>query len=123
MPWPTAAEWDVVALSLKVSVVAVACTLPFAYALAWLLARRRFAGRIFLDAAVHLPLVLPPVVTGWVLLLLFGRNGPAGHWLEQATGVVFVFRWCAPCASLSKRWTVAWLARRARSARRRGGPS
>jgi molybdate transport system permease protein len=90
---PTAAEWSIVALSLKVSVVAVGLTLPFAYALAWLLARRRFPGRVFLDAAVHLPLVLPPVVTGWVLLLLFGRTGPIGHWLDQATGLVFVFRW------------------------------
>ena len=90
---PTAAEWAIVALSLKVSLVAVVLTLPLAYALAWLLARRRFAGRILLDAAVHLPLVLPPVVTGWVLLLLFGRTGVLGHWLEQTTGLVFVFRW------------------------------
>ena len=91
--WPTAAEWAIVALSLKVSVVAVVLTLPLAYALAWLLARRRFPGRIVLDAAVHLPLVLPPVVTGWMLLLLFGRTGPLGYWLEQTTGLVFVFRW------------------------------
>jgi molybdate transport system permease protein len=90
---PTAAEWAIVALSLKVSLVAVVLTLPLAYALAWLLARRRFAGRILLDAAVHLPLVLPPVVTGWVLLLLFGRTGVLGHWFEQTTGLVFVFRW------------------------------
>jgi molybdate transport system permease protein len=91
--WPTAAEWGIVVLSLKVSVLAVALTVPVAYALAWLLARRRFPGRILLDAAVHLPLVLPPVVTGWVLLLLFGRTGPLGHWLEQTTGLVLVFRW------------------------------
>ena len=90
---PTAAEWAIVALSLKVSLVAVVLTLPLAYALAWLLAQRRFAGRILLDAAVHLPLVLPPVVTGWVLLLLFGRTGPFGHWLEDSIGLVFVFRW------------------------------
>ena len=91
--WPTATEWAVVALSLKVSVLAVALTIPVSYALAWLLARRRFPGRILLDAAVHLPLVLPPVVTGWVLLLLFGRTGPLGHWLEETTGLVLVFRW------------------------------
>ena len=91
--WPSAAEWGVVALSLKVSVVAVALTLPFAYALAWLLARRRFPGRLLLDAAVHLPLVLPPVVTGWILLLLFGRTGPLGQWLESTFGLVLVFRW------------------------------
>jgi len=91
--WPTSAEWEVVALSLKVSVVAVVLTLPIAYALAWLLARPRLPGRIFLDAAVHLPLVLPPVVTGWVLLLLFGGTGPLGRWLEQSFGLVLMFRW------------------------------
>lgn len=91
--WLTAEEWSVVALSLRVSLVAVAATLPLAYALAWLLARRRFPGRILLDALVHLPLVVPPVVTGWVLLLLFGRNGPVGAWLEAQFGVTLVFRW------------------------------
>lgn len=91
--WPTAAEWGIVALSLKVSVVAVVLTLPFAYTLAWLLARRRFPGRLVLDAWVHLPLVLPPVVTGWILLLLFGRTGPLGAWLEDTFGLVLVFRW------------------------------
>jgi len=91
--WPTPAEWSVVALSLKVSVVAVLLTLPPAYLLAWLLARRRFPGRVLLDALVHLPLVLPPVVTGWLLLLLFGRNGPLGAWLEATFGLTLVFRW------------------------------
>jgi molybdate transport system permease protein len=90
--WLTPAEWQVVGLSLKVSVAAVALTLPIAYALAWLLARR-FPGRMILDAAVHLPLVLPPVVTGWLLLLLFGPNGPIGAWLETNFGLAFVFRW------------------------------
>lgn len=89
----TPEEWGIVALSLKVSVVAVLLTLPPAYLLAWLLARRRFPGRILLDALVHLPLVLPPVVTGWVLLLLFGRTGPLGAWLEAHLGLTFVFRW------------------------------
>jgi molybdate transport system permease protein len=91
--WLTGAEWGIVELSLRVSLVAVALTLPLAYGLAWLLARRRFPGRILLDALVHLPLVLPPVVTGWVLLLLFGRNGPAGAWFEAHFGLTFVFRW------------------------------
>ena len=91
--WLTADEWAIVALSLRVSLVAVAATLPVAYALAWLLARRRFPGRILLDALVHLPLVVPPVVTGWVLLLLFGRNGPIGSWLEAQFGITLVFRW------------------------------
>ena len=87
------AEWAIVGLSLKVSLVAVLATLPVAYALAWLLARRRFPGRLLLDALVHLPLVVPPVVTGWLLLILFGRNGPVGAWLEQVLGVTLVFRW------------------------------
>lgn len=91
--WLTADEWAIVALSLKVSVVAVVATLPLSYALAWVLARRRFPGVILLDALVHLPLVVPPVVTGWLLLLLFGRNGPVGGWLEAQFGVTLVFRW------------------------------
>ena len=86
-------EWQVVALSLKVGAVAVLATLPIAYGIAWLLARRRFPGRILLDALVHLPLVLPPVVTGWLLLLAFGRAGPVGEWLEESLGVKLVFRW------------------------------
>jgi len=89
----TAGEWAIVGLSLKVSLVAMALTLPLAYALAWVLARRRFPGMLLLDAAVHLPLVLPPVVTGWVLLILFGRNGPVGGWLESWFGISLVFRW------------------------------
>jgi molybdate transport system permease protein len=91
--WLTSQEWSIVALSLKVSVAAVVLTLPLAYALAWLLARRRFPGRLLLDALVHMPLVLPPVVTGWLLLLLFGRNGPIGAWLDAQFGVTLVFRW------------------------------
>jgi len=91
--WLTPAEWGVIGLSLKVSLLSVALTLPVAYALAWLLARRRFPGRILLDALVHLPLVVPPVVTGWILLVLFGRNGPIGAWLEETFGLVLVFRW------------------------------
>jgi molybdate transport system permease protein len=91
--WLTPDEWGIVALSLKVSVVAMLATLPPAYALAWLLARRRFPGLILLDALVHLPLVVPPVVTGWLLLLLFGREGPIGSWLEAQFGITLVFRW------------------------------
>jgi molybdate transport system permease protein len=91
--WLTPDEWNVVALSLKVSVTAVVLTLPLAYALAWLLARRQFPGRILLDALVHSPLVLPPVVTGWLLLLVFGRNGAVGSWLEAQFGITLVFRW------------------------------
>lgn len=86
-------EWEVITLSLKVSGVAVALCLPIAFGLAWLLARGRFPGRVLLDALVHLPLVLPPVVTGWLLLLAFGNNGPAGRWFAETLGVTFMFRW------------------------------
>ncbi len=89
----SAEEWDIVALSLKVSTTAVLCTMPIAFLLAWLLARGRFPGRILLDALVYLPLVLPPVVTGWLLLLAFGNNGPAGRWMAEWLGITFMFRW------------------------------
>ncbi|MDE2596528.1 MAG: molybdate ABC transporter permease subunit [Sphingomonadales bacterium] len=88
-----AEEWGIVALSLKVSACAMLGALPLAFALAYLLARGRFPGRILLDALIHLPLVVPPVVTGWLLLLAFGANGPAGRWLERAFGVTLMFRW------------------------------
>lgn len=91
MPGPE--EWEIIRLSLKVSAVAVGATLPVAFALAWMLARGRFPGKIFLDAVVHLPLVLPPVVTGWLLLLAFGNNGPVGRWLSDWLGLTFMFRW------------------------------
>jgi molybdate transport system permease protein len=89
----SADEWGIIALSLKVSGVAVLVTLPAAFALAWLLARRRFPGKILLDGLIHLPLVLPPVVTGWLLLLAFGTNGPAGRWFAEWLGLTFMFRW------------------------------
>lgn len=89
----TSADWGIVALSLKVAIVAVILALPLAFALAWLLARRRFPGRVLVDAIVHLPLVLPPVVTGWLLLLLFGRTGPIGGWLDRWFGLTVMFRW------------------------------
>jgi molybdate transport system permease protein len=86
-------DWAIVALSLKVSVVAIACLLPIAFALAWVLARLRFPGRTLLDALVHLPLVLPPVVIGWLLLLAFGSDGPLGRLLEHTLGLTVLFRW------------------------------
>jgi molybdate transport system permease protein len=86
-------EWEIIALSLKVSLVAVAFTLPIAFALALLLARGRFPGRVLLDALIHLPLVVPPVVTGWLLLLAFGADGPIGRWLQDVFGVSVLFRW------------------------------
>lgn len=89
----SAEEWDIVALSLKVSGVAVCLTLPVAFGLAWVLARGRFPGKILLDGLVYLPLVLPPVVTGWLLLLAFGNNGPIGRWCATWLGLSFMFRW------------------------------
>ena len=86
-------EWQIVALSLKVSGVAILGTLPVAFGVAWMLARKRFAGKVLLDALVHLPLVLPPVVTGWLLLLAFGTSGPVGQLLEDTLGLQFMFRW------------------------------
>ncbi|APE29346.1 Molybdenum transport system permease protein ModB [Aurantiacibacter gangjinensis] len=93
MPMLTNAEWSIIALSLKVSLVAMLVTLPIAYALAWLIARRRFPGRMLLDALVHLPLVLPPVVTGWLLLIVLGRGGVIGNWLYESFGITLVFNW------------------------------
>jgi molybdate transport system permease protein len=89
----TPAELEALRLSLKVAAVSVLASLPFGFALAWLLARYRFPGKTLLDALIHLPLVLPPVVIGYFLLVLFGRRGPAGQWLEETFGLIFAFRW------------------------------
>lgn len=89
----TPAEWAIVLLSLKVSGVAIVLTMPVAFALAWVLARWSFPGKVLVDALVHLPLVVPPVVTGWLLLLAFGTNGPAGRFLAETLGLTFMFRW------------------------------
>lgn len=86
------AEWGIVRLSLLVGGVATVVALPVAFAIAWALARGRFPGRFLLDGAVMLPLVVPPVVTGWVLLLAFGPDGPLGRALA-AVGVSVLFRW------------------------------
>lgn len=86
-------EWSAVRLSLKVASVATLASLPIGIAMAMLLARRNFWGKSLLNALVHMPLVLPPVVTGYLLLLGFGRRGPIGGFLEQAFGLVFSFRW------------------------------
>jgi molybdate transport system permease protein len=89
----TPEEWVAVRLSLKVALWATLASLPFAIAVAYALARGRFPGRAMLDGLVHLPLVLPPVVTGYLLLLTFGRRGPVGAALETCCGIVFSFRW------------------------------
>ncbi|HEY8567409.1 MAG TPA: molybdate ABC transporter permease subunit [Beijerinckiaceae bacterium] len=86
-------EWVAVRLSLKVASVATLASLVPALLVALLLARGRFPGRAFLDGLVHLPLVLPPVVTGYLLLVAFGRRGPIGQALESCCGIVFSFRW------------------------------
>lgn len=93
MPQFSPEEWTTIWLSLKVAVVATAAALPFAVAAAYMLARGRFPGRALLDALLHLPLVLPPVVTGYLLLLAFGRKGPAGAFLFDHLGLTFSFRW------------------------------
>ena len=89
----SAAELGVILLSLKVALWSVAVSLPLAIAAAYLLARHDFPGKSVLDAVLHLPLVLPPVVIGYFLLILFGRQGPLGAWLESWFGVVVAFRW------------------------------
>ena len=86
-------EWNAVGLSIKVAAVAMVASLPVAIAVALLLARREFWGKSLLNGVVHLPLVLPPVVTGYVLLLTFGRKGLVGSFLADAFGLVFSFRW------------------------------
>src|SRR6266699_4191616 len=85
-------EWIAIRLSLKIAIVATLVALPFGIAMAWLLARKSFWGKTLLDGLVHLPLVLPPVVTGYLLLIWFGRRGVIGAFLADL-GIVFSFRW------------------------------
>jgi len=89
----TPVEWEILQLSLKVAFWSVLCSLPIAVAVAMLLARSNFPGKSLFDAIVHLPLVLPPVVIGYFLLLLLGRRGPLGAVLEEYFGIVVAFRW------------------------------
>ncbi len=86
-------ELGIILLSLKVALFSVAFSLPVAIFLAYVLARAEFPGKTLLDALVHLPLVLPPVVVGFALLLLFGKRGVLGAWLDHWFGIVFAFRW------------------------------
>ena len=80
-------------MSLKVSVWAVAISLPFGILAAWCLARLSFPGKTLVDVIIHLPLVVPPIVIGYLLLLLFGKNGPIGAWLHGIFGVTISFSW------------------------------
>ena len=91
MMWLSAGESEALTLSLSVASRSVLFSLPFAIMLAWVLTRRQFIGRTVLDAFVHLPMVLPPVVVGYLLLVLFGARGPIGGWLERAFGIELIF--------------------------------
>ena len=91
MNFLTEPEWDALLLSLSVATRSVLFSLPVAVCIAWLLTRRRFVGRTIFDAFVHLPLVLPPVVVGYLLLLLFGMRGPIGGWLNRTFGIELIF--------------------------------
>ncbi len=86
-------DWTAVQLSLRVAAISTLVALPFGIAIAALLARKDFWGKSLLDAIVHLPLVLPPVVTGYLLLISFGRRAPIGAFLDEHFGIVFSFRW------------------------------
>src|SRR2546427_5863434 len=86
-------EWVAVRLSLRIAAWARIVSLPFGIAIAYVLARKAFWGKALLDGLVHLPLVLPPVVTGYLLLISFGRRGPIGAFLADQLGIVFSFRW------------------------------
>jgi len=91
--WFTPDEWRAVALSLRVSVWATLLSLPLGIYVAHVLARRQFWGKQLLNGLVHLPLILPPVVTGYLLLLAFGRKGFIGQYLDQWFGLVLAFKW------------------------------
>jgi molybdate transport system permease protein len=86
-------EWTAVLLSLRIGAVATAVSLPFGIAIALVLARTNFWGKSLVDAIVYLPLVLPPVVTGYLLLITFGRRAPVGRFLDDTFGIVLSFRW------------------------------
>jgi molybdate transport system permease protein len=86
-------EWIAIRLSLRIAIVATVVALPFGIAVGWLLARKNFWGKALLDGVIHLPLVLPPVVTGYLLLISFGRRGAIGSFLYDWFGIVFSFRW------------------------------
>jgi len=92
-------EWIAVELSLRIAIVATAVALPFGVALGWVLARKEFWGKTLLDGVIYLPLVLPPVVTGYLLLVSFGRRGPIGAFLADYFGIVFSFRWTGAALS------------------------
>ena len=89
----TDAEWEAIRLSLQVAIAGVAGSLPFGIAIAWLLARRNFPGKSLIDGIVHIPLVIPPVVVGYGLLVLLGRRGMVGAWLYEHFDITLIFTW------------------------------
>ncbi|GHH02081.1 molybdate ABC transporter permease subunit [Pseudodonghicola xiamenensis] len=99
--WLGPAEWQAVALSLKVSLWAIGLSLPIGILAAYALARWDFPGKQLLNGIIHLPLILPPVVTGYLLLLSFGRRGPVGSFLYEWFGLIFAFRWTGAALAAS----------------------
>jgi len=99
--WLGPAEWQAVALSLKVSLWAIGLSLPIGILAAYALARWEFPGKQLLNGVIHLPLILPPVVTGYLLLLSFGRRGPVGSLLYDWFGLIFAFRWTGAALAAS----------------------
>jgi molybdate transport system permease protein len=93
MSWLTPLEIEALGLSLRVAVASVVFSLPLGLAAAWLLARRSFPGKSLVDGIIHLPLVVPPVVVGYALLVLLGRRGPVGAWLYDSFGITIAFTW------------------------------
>lgn len=95
MPGFSPSDYVAILLSVKVAVVATLLSLPFGFAVAYILTFKRFRGRVALDVLVNLPLTLPPVVVGYLLLLLLGQNGPVGKWILQPMGIKLIFTWKA----------------------------
>lgn len=95
MPGFSPSDYVAILLSVKVAVVATLLSLPFGFAVAYILTFKRFRGRVALDVLVNLPLTLPPVVVGYLLLLLLGQNGPVGKWILQPLGIKLIFTWKA----------------------------
>ena len=99
-------EWTAILLSLRVATIATLVATPIGIGVAWLLARRDFWGKALVDALIYLPLVLPPVVTGYLLLLTFGKRGLVGGWLADHLGIVFAFRWTGAALACGDRKSV-----------------
>ncbi len=89
----TPLEYEALTLSFRIALIAIVTSLPFAIAMAWLLAKKNFPGKIIVDGLVHLPMVIPPVVVGYALLVLLGRRGAVGAWLHDTLGIELAFNW------------------------------